>query len=162
MPNYLTKPEAEALWEYRDGDLYWRKRPNTHVAAGSLAGHLRKSDGYWHVVYRRKTYLTHRIIYLMHHGVMPDYIDHKDGNPLNNKIENLRASTLMQNAHNRRRGRNNTSGAKNVSPRNGKWQVRVRAKGKTCFYALVEDLELAKLIACEARDRYHVDFARHQ
>ncbi len=159
----LTQIEAKAVWEYRDGELYWRDRPNTHVAAGSKAGHLRKADGYWHVAYKRKTYLLHRIVFLLHHGHMPPFIDHKDGNPLNNKIDNLRETTLTQNSCNRRKGKNNTSGMKNVSPSaSGKWQVRIRSGGETCFYALVEDLELAMLVASEARDKYHGNFARHQ
>ena len=162
MPNYLTQTEARAVWDYRDGQLYWRERANTHVPAGSLAGHLRRSDGYWHVTHKRRSYLNHRVIYLIHYGIMPLYIDHIDGDSSNNKIENLRETTLRQNAHNRRKASTNKSGMKNVSPHRGKWQVRVRANGKTCFYALVEDLELAKLIACEARDKYHADFARHQ
>ncbi len=163
MPNCLTQNEANAVWEYRDGHLYWRERVNAHVAAGAKAGHLRKSDGYWHVAYKRKTYLLHRIVYLIHHGHTPRFIDHIDGNTLNNDIANLRPATLTQNMCNRRIGKNNTSGAKNVSrTASGKWQVRVRINEKTCFYALIEDFELAMLVASEARAKYHGNFARHQ
>jgi hypothetical protein len=36
------------------------------------------------------------------------------------------------------------------------------SKGKMLFYGLVHDLELAALVASEARDKYHGEFARHK
>src|ERR1700726_3642325 len=41
-------------------------------------------------------------------------IDHRDGNPANNRWKNLRVATPSQNNANRRRPRNNTSGFKGV------------------------------------------------
>ena len=162
MPSYLTKPEAEALWEYRDGELYWRIKASTRVNAGDKAGNLH-GNGYWDVTYRGVTYGAHRIIYLLHHGYMPRNIDHIDGNPLNNRIENLRAAEHFQNGCNRKTNANNTSGIKNVSKTpSGKWKIMLQVKGKICFYGLVEDLELAALVASEARAKYHGEFARHR
>jgi hypothetical protein len=44
-------------------------------------------------------WLAHRLIYIHTHGSIPDkmVIDHKDGNKLNNSIENLQALTHSQN-----------------------------------------------------------------
>ncbi len=114
-------------------------------------------------MYDRRDYGVHQIIYLLHYGYIPENIDHIDNNPLNNNIDNLRAVEHKQNMLNRRKSRNNTSGVKNVSATpSGKWKIILQTNGKICFYALVEDLELAALVASEARAKYHGEFARHK
>lgn len=74
----------------------------------------------------------HQVIFLMHHGYIPDYIDHADGNSINNRIENLRAATQSQNMGNSRAKKTNTSGYKGVTFRKdtNKWQASVMVNGK--------------------------------
>lgn len=43
------------------------------------------------------------------------FVDHKDGNGLNNQKDNLRISTLKDNCRNRGKQKNNTSGFKGIS-----------------------------------------------
>ena len=105
----------------------------------------------------------HRLIFLFHYGYLPKIIDHIDGNPLNNDIKNLRESTHIENCQNAKKRTTNTSGCKNVSwhkPAN-KWAVRLSINQKKVFFGLFEDIELADLVAHEARDLYHGKFARH-
>ena len=81
------------------------------IKAGSVAGTLRSDkDGNPRqavVGFKNKYYRAHRIIYRMHHGYIDPklVIDHKDGNPWNNKIENLKLKPHrfnMQNTHMRK------------------------------------------------------------
>ena len=60
-------------------------------------------------------------------------IDHRDGNPANNRWSNLRLATHSQNNANRRRPRHNTSGFKGVSfdRRVGKWKATICKEGHT-------------------------------
>ena len=44
----------------------------------------------------KKRYYSARLIFLMHHGYLPDFIDYVDGNTLNTKIENLSAAQHSQ------------------------------------------------------------------
>lgn len=58
------------------------------------------SKGYLSARINGRTYLVHRLIWLYHYGYMPNWprvIDHIDGDPTNNRLENLREVTLSQN-----------------------------------------------------------------
>src|SRR4249920_1606718 len=57
----------------------------------------------------------HRIVWLLYYGEpVPHTIDHKDTNPLNNRIDNLRDATTSENAINRVLSTNNTTGVNGV------------------------------------------------
>ena len=158
----ITQDYVKQLFEYRDGELYWKVKPSKKVLIGAKVGNLNQS-GYFHLQLNKKTYKTHRIIFLMHYGYLPNCLDHIDGNPLNNKFENLRPATVNQNAYNSKLIKNNTSGVKNVSwyKLTNKWHVRVKINGKEKSFGYFKDLELADLVAQEARDKYHGKFANH-
>jgi hypothetical protein len=111
-----------------------------------------------------KHYRLHRVIFFMHHGYLPDVIDHIDGDILNNKIENLRPATHTQNMRNTKLSSRNNSGVKGVNwdKKSNKWRVHISVDGKTKTFGRFKDMELAELIAIEARDKYYGEFARHK
>lgn len=150
------------LFEYRDGALYWKIHAGK-CKAGARAGFVNPTTGRRRICIKRKLYSEHRIIFAMHFGFFPEFVDHIDLNPLNNKIENLRQATKAQNFWNIGIVKRNTSGIKNVtwdSARN-KWRVRVRVNGKRLNFGSFEDKEFAELVAIEARNKYHGEFCRH-
>lgn len=63
-------------------------------------------------------YPVHRVIWAIVHGSIGDnqMIDHIDGNPLNNKLENLRIGTPALNARNSSKHVDNKTGYTGVSP----------------------------------------------
>jgi hypothetical protein len=148
---------------HKDGKLYWKKITGNRVSVGDEAGSL-QGDGYLKVCLLGKKYAVHRIIYAMHNQLNPEVVDHIDGNRLNNKIDNLRACTKTQNNTNTSIRKHNTSGCKNVSfhKQTGKWRVIVRKDGKPHSFGLYDDIELADLVALEARNKLHGDFASHR
>lgn len=101
------------LFDYYDGKLFWKVRKSDKTKIGSEAG-SKQSNGYVKIRIDGKSYRLHRLVYLYHHGILPEYIDHIDGNPSNNLIENLRPATLRENGLNRTKQLNNTSGYKGV------------------------------------------------
>jgi hypothetical protein len=144
-------------FEYRDGELY-RKHGQFAGKAGTV-----HHTGYVQVKIGKKNYRAHRIIFAMHHGYLPEMIDHIDGNILNNKIENLRPANNRQNQFNAKLVSRNKSGIKNVywEKRSSKWCVVMRVEGKVTRLFKTKDVELAELVAVEARNKYHGEFVNH-
>lgn len=158
----MTQDEALSLFSYRDGSLYWRKAPGFHRSLdGTLAGTISKR-GYVHIQYKRKLYKAHQIVWLMFHGRIPALIDHINGLLTDNRLGNLRIATTVQNQQNARIRTDNSSGVKNVCwHKQHKWAVELSVNKKIKRLGYFEDLELADLVAIEARNKYHGDFANH-
>lgn len=108
--------------------------------AGSIPGCL-DQDGYTKVSVNRKTYLAHRIAWLLHFGEWPSgMLDHIDGDKQNNRIANLRLATSHANQRNRKITATNTSGVNGVVVHKvtGKWQAQASRtiEGKKRFIHL--------------------------
>ena len=159
--NTITQEMIHSLFVYRDGELYWREARGG-VAAGARAGG-RDAEGYVLVRVNGRKIAAHRLIFFMFYGYLPKEVDHKDLNKSNNNIDNLRAATTAQNASNKTIKRTNTSGAKGVSwyKKYGVWRVQICVNRKVKHLGYFEDFDLADLVAAEARDKYHGEFARH-
>lgn len=159
----ISQKELLELFEYRDGVLYWKiNKPHSRYKAGDIAGRTVK-NGYRQICVNRIRILNHQIVFKMFHGYVPKTIDHIDQNPENNRIENLRAATIGQNQYNSKVSSRNKSGVKGVCWNKSykKWHVQVSVNGKQTNFGLYDDLELADLVAQEARNKYHGDFANH-
>ena len=148
-------------FEYRDGALYWKKSKGPRATKGSKAGYLRK-DGYYGTMFNGNSYLVHRIIFGIVHGYLPEIVDHKDHNPANNLISNLRTADYSKNIHNCRISKSNTSGVKGVrKTKTGRFECRVAINGVThqvgTFSSLIEAEEKIK----EYRQNLHEEFTCH-
>lgn len=88
-------------------------------------------------------------------------VDHKDGNGLNNRRNNLREATRAQNASNREKTKNNTSGFKGVSWSLSakKWVVQITHEGIIITEFFHSKIEAAKRYN-ELAVQYHGEFAR--
>jgi hypothetical protein len=94
------------------GTLYWKERDRKwfnhdkyHYTwnkkfAGKRAGRT-KTNKYMEVGIFNRLYGYHRVVWAWVHGEWPEnFIDHIDGNPSNNRIQNLRKVTQLQNLKN--------------------------------------------------------------
>lgn len=159
-------------FEYKDGKLYWKKRPRHHFSCersynqinskfeGLEAGFYRndKSGPRYKIKINYKQYFRSIIIWAIHNNRWPILkIDHKDRNTLNDKIENLREATDSQQRYNSKLGIRNTSGHKGVSWDKGrqKWLVEINNKKIGRYNSYIE--------ACEIYNKmikiYHGEFA---
>jgi len=151
--------QALDCFEYKNGNLYW-KINRSMMKVGDQAGNI-NDRGYSYVGINNRKYSTHRIIFLMHYGYMPECIDHIDGNKANNNIKNLRLATVSQNNQNVKIRKDNKTGIKGVSKDRGMFRVCVSVKGKNKHCGYFDDIELAELVAIEARNKFHGEFANH-
>ena len=160
----IDQRQVRDLFDYRDGQLYWRECKKGRVMNRPCG--TRHPNGYTRisVTLGGKThfYYLHRLVYLYHYGHMPNKIDHIDGDPSNNFIENLREATQQQNTCNVKGHKDSASGMKNIAWSKGRarWIVRVSCYGKTICRQFI-DLELAMLVATELREKMHGLYARH-
>ena len=153
----ITQEYVKELFDYQDGELFWKVQKAKRVKIGDKAGSI-NGQGRKYVEIGGKNYLVHRLIYLMFRGYLPKIIDHIDRNPLNNRIENLREVTKSQNHQNVGLRRDSTSGVRCVHRNADKWRVQLRIEGKNKCLGRFEDLELAELVAVEARAKYYGDY----
>tara|TARA_R110002126_G_scaffold66552_5_gene169168 strand:- start:74 stop:571 length:498 start_codon:yes stop_codon:yes gene_type:complete len=158
----LTQEEAHRLFEYKDGELFWKVKPAQCKKIGDIVG---GSNGikqpYLRGRYKDNRFMVHQVVFLMHHGFIPECVDHIDGNVQNNRIENLRQATKAQNAYNQKLHTNNKSGHRCVSWHKSHqiWVVRLCINKKNVLTKYFKDFELACLVADEARDIYHGNYA---
>ena len=148
------------LFEYRDGDLYWRKQPpgRVHASLEKPAGYINNVNLYRYVHAKKKNMLVHRIVYALHYGLFPEFVDHIDNNRQNNRIENLRACTRQQNQFNRRVAKNNTSGKTGVAKLGDKWSAQIRCT-TIIKLGVFDTYEEAVAARVAAEKKYQGDFA---
>lgn len=111
-----------------------------------------------------KTYYLHRLVWLYHHGYTPAMIDHIDGDPSNNRIENLRECTNAQNQYNGPRKCHNRSGCKGVvfhpkCPRKP-WQAKIAKAGRVFSLGYYATLEEAAAAYAAGAAKHAGEFAR--
>jgi len=157
------------LFEYRDNDLYWKVRPSNCVDMSKPAGCI-EGEGYRVIKIKGKVYKAHRLIYHMFNEKWDitdtsqnNSIDHRDNDPSNNNIDNLRVATSSQNRANSGNLKNNISNAKNVywNKERGNWRVRVRLNYKNHCGGSFVNKEDAIAKAIQMRDELHGEFANH-
>jgi hypothetical protein len=90
-----------------------------------------------------------------------EYVDHIDGNPLNNTRNNLRLATPTQNQQNKTKQHNNKSGYKGVSwhVRDRKWIAQIVSNKRYYFLGGYDTPEEAYAAYCEKAKELHGEFA---
>lgn len=87
--------------------------------------------------------------------------DHKNHNTLDNRRENLRKVTALQNSANRKLHSNNRAGFKGVSREKGtqKWRSRICHRGTQIYIGLFASKKEAARAYDEMAKKYHGEFA---
>jgi hypothetical protein len=159
----LSRDLLHELFEYREGKLFWKKVNSSRTdVIGKEVGCL-NSNGYRVTKLHGKNYFVHRLIYAMFHGQTPSILDHIDGNTINNKIENLRPATSLQNSYNVKNYKSNKTGVKgvNFNKQCGKFSARCQVNKKQNWLGFFPTLELAEQAVKAFRAEHHGEFANH-
>lgn len=158
----ITQKQAIFLFDYNPltGKLF-HKFSHGRAIAGNEVGWI-DDKGYYRTKDQGTTYFVHRIIWLIVYGEWPDEIDHRDGDPGNNRIDNLRSATRTQNLGNCN-SRLGVSGTKGVYPiSNGsKWTATIGFGGQRFHLGNFDTIEEAAVAYRKAADRLYGEFALH-
>lgn len=108
--------------EYKGGKLFWKTSIGNRAKIGEEAGYFIRLK-YRVIEVKRKPYYSHRIIWYLIHNEWPILnIDHIDGNPENNLVENLRLCNQSLNCANKKSKRKYKSVYQNPK---GRWYSKI-------------------------------------
>ena len=147
-------------YDYDTGFLSWKPRPlkmfcderawkiwNTRYANKKITSNRR---GYIGLRLMGKNYFAHRVIWAMHYEEWPkNQIDHINGKPDDNRLDNLRDVGNSVNHRNLKLPSNNTSGRIGVCfyKKTGKWKAEITVNKKYIFIGMFDKFD----DACAAR-----------
>jgi hypothetical protein len=151
------------------GWLSWRRAQTGRVLGGTRGcGPVRagcNARGRWIVSFEGQSYYASRIAYLLMTGEDPGQkdMDHINGDPSDDRWENLRAITRSQNLYNRKAYKQNhkeaMSGYKGVYARGEKFVAVVCYKRKTTHIGTYKtDIEAARAVARFFEDKGLLQF----
>lgn len=155
----ITQELLSSLFEYRDGNLYWKisKCDNGKTKVGEKAGWVSKTNSGLRAFVRVNgyTFYTARLIFFMHNNWWPIIVDHEDRNPLNNNIDNLRAATPVQNAENVSKKPNCSSRFIGVSKKGKNWAAQITIDKKRKYIGTYStEIEAALAFNTQAKEHY--------
>jgi HNH endonuclease len=155
----LTQKYLQSIFKYENGNLFWncsRKGAKKDVPAGT-----KNTNGYLRVSVDKKLFYVHQLIFLFHHGFMPKFIDHINGNRMDNKIENLRKATCQENNRNQKKRNDNTTGCKGVSKSGKKFRAYITINKKQKWLGVFDTIEDASKAYSLASQEFFGEFARN-
>lgn len=146
-------PSVEILrqlfrYDPETGRLTWRD--------GATNTGTRRTKGYHQINIRGKSFLVHRVAWAMCHGKWPEgNVDHINGDPMDNRIANLRDCSQSENVKNSRKRSNNKSGVTGVTwdAKNQKWHATIRSNYKTINLGRYRTIEEATSVRSQANKR---------
>lgn len=140
MKDILVSPEDRAFLL-----LNWRVTPR---------GYVRRD---WHEDGAHRYEMLHRLVT---GAIGGQIVDHVNGDPLDNRRENLRICSHGQNMQNRRRHVNNSTGAKGVYPYKGRFRAQIRTEGRKILIGAFDTVDAAAAAYAAAARKFHGAFAR--
>lgn len=156
----LTQARLKEFLHYdpETGEFTWIKG-RRGTSAGRKAGCLAPT-GYLKIRVDQELCQAHRLAWLWMTGEWPQStIDHRDGNPSNNRWNNLRAATRAENSANCKRPVTNKTGFKGVHIHQGRYRARLSVNNKTVSIGMFSTAEAAHEAYKKAALRQYGEFA---
>tara|TARA_R110000782_G_scaffold270463_1_gene371409 strand:- start:1705 stop:2208 length:504 start_codon:yes stop_codon:yes gene_type:complete len=152
MRKHLEYDLLHELFEYKNGELYWKVDRPHRFDKGKIAGHV-TSNGYRTVKINRIGYCVHKIVYIMTYGncIEGFQIDHINGERSDNRFENLRLVTHVENCYNIK----NVKGY-SFHKHAKKYAASINVNKKRINLGSYEKEEDARNAYLNAKEKYHI------
>ncbi len=158
----MTRDRLVELLHYNryTGEFRWRIK-KSGIRYGHIAGYV-NNYGYVCIRLDGKRYVAHRLAWMYEYGEFPSMcLDHKNGNPADNRISNLREATVSQNGANSKSRRYGLKGC-HWDKVNKKWVAKLQKNGKSIHLGRFSSEQEAHIAYCSASKLYHGEFARSE
>lgn len=159
--SFADAMKIELIYDPEMGVFTWlRDSNNKQRLAGSIAGGLHSSTGYWRIKFKGSYYSGHRLAWFYMTGEWPKpYCDHINGNRADNRWSNLREANAVQQRANAKLNANSTSGFRGVyfNKRRGKWRAHIQYEHLGYFET---KKAAAEAVSIEFDRRYGAEFRR--
>lgn len=153
----LTQARLKELLHYNpDTGVFTRITGVSGHSVGLRVG-SNHGMGYRSVGVDRIRYYEHRLAWLYMHGEFPEHqIDHINHDTSDNRIENLRRVTNIENQRNRSMSKNNTSGIMGVSfcKQTSKWVAEIKVNYRKINLGRFNTIQEATRAREAANDKY--------
>lgn len=123
----LNQRLVRKLFRYENGNLFWQVRTNSRIDFENPVG-TPHTNGYLKTKIFKQDFYIHRLVYLFHKGLMPDFVDHVNRKRDDNRIENLRECS-----HSNNHGNREHLGGIKFNEKHGNWKARI-TKNKVHFW----------------------------
>ena len=147
----ITQEELHEMFEYIDGKLYNKYTRNSRAIKGSETSTCDTYGGYRKVGIAGKRYPTHRVVWTLLKGAIPEglEIDHINRQRDDNRIENLRLVTRKENAF-------NLKSSKGYYKAHGKWRAQISIDNVSTHIGYYDTEAEARKAYLEAKEKYHI------
>jgi hypothetical protein len=159
----VTQERLRELFDYDpvEGILIRRFKKN-NAMPGPVGLNRSSKSRYPQIFVDNKAYALHRLIWIWVHGQIPDgmCIDHINGETMDNRIDNLRLASPVENWRNRRIRRGTKSGYKGVSKQPYNYTAYLSVGGVRQHLGSFKTAEEAAAAYDSAAEELYGEFAR--
>jgi hypothetical protein len=144
----LTQEALKHILDYNPdtGLFVWKNPTGGRAKRNAIAGKT-NSHGYRSIKINKKDYLAHRLAWFYVHGKWPaNIIDHINGDKVDNRISNIRDTSLSVNNLNRKY-------AKGFSVVRKKFQAKMANGSKTIYLGSFDSADAAQLAYKTAKEK---------
>lgn len=163
MKSTFKQTEAAAILANRIRDLFsYDPVAGRLTRIGAKKTGVLHHTGYVYIKFSNRRFAEHHLVWLYHKGEWArGWLDHRNGDRADNRIENLREASASQNTANSKLLPHSTSGFKGVSLRpNGRWQARITLNRQTIQLGMFDSAEEAHAAYAAAAHEHFGEFAR--
>ena len=130
------------VYDKENGQFFFRQDHRSNKVRGKLAGCLQREE-YFAIGIEYRKYFVHRLVWIIEKNTNPEMIDHINGNKLDNRIENLRASDQRRNQQNQYRHRDGKLVGTSFRKSTGMWRSLIKINRKSKELGSFKTAELA-------------------